>query len=139
MREGYSVIDNSPGVYKISRFSLEPPEFLKVGTGGWDKNRDPNVPIDTLRDNWVDGTRTLYIGKAENSLRKRLGRYMDYGMGRPVSHHGGRYIWQLVDSRDLIVSWWVLPDNIPPAFVETELMKEFFIMHGKLPFANLRW
>jgi len=139
MREGYSIIDDSPGVYKISRISLESPEFLEVGTGGWDKKRNSNVSIDILRDKWVDGARILYIGKAENSLRKRLGRYMDFGAGRPVHHHGGRYIWQLADSRDLLVSWWVLPDDLPPGFVETELMEEFFDTYGKLPFANLRW
>lgn len=139
MKEGYSIIDDSPGVYKISRVSLEPPEFLKVGTGGWDKNRNPNVSIDTLKEKWVDNARTLYIGKAENSLRSRIGNYMDFGLGRHASHHGGRYIWQLVDSRDLIVSWWSLPRDLSPGFVETELMKDFYNAHGKLPFANLRW
>jgi hypothetical protein len=139
MQNGYSIIDDFPGVYKISRISCELPEFLEVGTGGWFKNRDLNVPINILRDKWVDGARTLYIGKAENSLRTRLRKYMSFGSGRPVAHKGGRYLWQLENSRDLIISWRVLPEDLEPGFVETELLKEFYSEHGRLPFANLRW
>jgi len=138
MERGCSGIDNAPGVYLILRRSAEPPIYLEKGTGGWFKGIDPNVPVSVLREKWVDGTEIVYIGKAGTSLQRRLRTYMKFGMGFPAPHKGGRYIWQLAGSRQLLVCWKVLPESIDPAQYENMMIREFEEIHGKLPFANLR-
>jgi hypothetical protein len=138
MEKGCSGVDNVPGVYLILRRSVEPPIFLEKGTGGWFKGIDPNVPVSVLREKWVGGTEIMYIGKASIPLRKRLRKYMRFGDGIPAPHKGGRYIWQLADSRQLQVCWKVLPESIDPEQYEKILIEEFEKIHGKLPFANLR-
>ena len=137
MENGCSAIDDAPGVYLILRRSAEPPLFLEKGTGGWFKGIDPNVPISVLKEKWVEGTEIMYIGKAGTSLRKRLRTYMRFGMGFPAPHKGGRYIWQLADSRDLLVCWKVLPSDIDPRSYEKTMIIEFVKKFGKLPFGNL--
>lgn len=138
MENGCSVIDDVPGVYLILRRSIEPPIFLEKGTGGEFKGIDPNVPVGLLKEKWVEGTEIIYIGKAGTSLRKRLRTYMRFGIGLPAPHKGGRYIWQLADSKDLLVCWKVLPDDIDPESIEKMMIEKFVEMHGKFPFANLR-
>lgn len=128
-------IDRGEGVYLILRVAKEPPQFLEVGTGGHFHDKDPNVPIQVLREKWVEGTIILYIGKASRSLRRRLGKYLDFGEGEPVAHWGGRYIWQLKDSSDLLVCWKELDEDTRE--VEARMILEFERQYGKLPFANL--
>lgn len=138
MKNGCSMIDDAPGVYLILRRSAEPPIFLEKGTGGWFKGIDPNVPISVLKEKWVEGTEIMYIGKAGTSLRKRIRTFMRFGMGLDSPHKGGRYIWQLADSRDLLVCWKSISENIDPGAVESTMIDEFEKKHSKLPFANLR-
>jgi hypothetical protein len=115
---------------------------LSEGTGGHFKGQDPNVSLSELKDNWVEGTPVIYIGKAGGAgntatLNKRLGQYLRFGQGANVGHWGGRYIWQLADSRDLIVCWKTLTDD-DPREVEHQMIAEFKATHaGKRPFANL--
>ncbi|HVX28920.1 MAG TPA: hypothetical protein VHA53_00465, partial [Nitrolancea sp.] len=69
-------------------------------------------------------------------LRRRLDEYRRYGAGEPVAHTGGRYIWQLADSRELLVAWREEPAALA---LEQSLIQSFKAMHdGKRPFANLR-
>lgn len=138
MEGGCSGIDKDPGVYLILRRSVEPPIFFEKGTGGWFKGKDPNVPVSVLREKWAEGTEIVYIGKAGTSLRKRLRTYMRFGMGFPAPHKGGRYIWQLADSRDLLVCWKVPSENIDSESIEKMMIDEFVVKHGMFPFANLR-
>ncbi len=138
LMNGEVPIINDPGVYFILRISSRTPIFLNEGTGGYHKKRNPNVSIDTLKDNWVEDTCVMYIGKA-TSLKKRLNQYMKFGQGKPVGHWGGRYIWQLKDASELIVCW--KPTETPEIARETEykLIQKFKKEHnGKRPFANLR-
>jgi hypothetical protein len=79
----------------------------------------------------------VYIGKAGESLRRRLRKYMDFGLGKAVVHHGGRCIWQLANSGQLLVVWKVILDA-DPATVESRPIHEFKARHGRRPFANLR-
>ena len=130
------------GVYVVLRENETNPQFLAEGTGGFFKGKNPNVPLDELEDNWVEGTSILYIGKAGGAgssatLQKRLGQYLRFGQGANIGHWGGRYIWQLADSRDLVVCWKVLPDD-EPRDVERQMISEIKAAHGgKRSFANL--
>lgn len=74
------------------------------------------------------------LGKA-NQLERRLKQFADFGAGKPVGHWGGRLIWQLPDSRRLLVAWRETPERVPRE-VEGELINEFRRVYGKSPFAN---
>ncbi|MDD1772975.1 MAG: hypothetical protein LUQ09_08665 [Methanomassiliicoccales archaeon] len=135
-KNGTSIIDDGKGVYMVLYTGKERPEFLEVGTGGHFKERDPNVPIHALGSTWVDGAMVVYIGKTGSSLKGRIRAYMRFGQGKRVSHWGGRYIWQMVGSRELLVCWRPIPGSTDPRSVEASLLKEFEKQYGKLPFAN---
>ena len=129
-------LPDTPGVYIIALHDICSPVFLPIGTGGFFKGKNPNVPIQELRKNWVDDTSILYIGKA-TSLKKRLLQYFKFGQGANIGHWGGRYIWQLSNANDLIVYWKPTLDK-DPEIVETELIQSFKQSHeGMRPFANL--
>ena len=131
-----SLAPSSKGVYVILRNSKNKPEFLETGTGGFYKNENPNVSSAELKDNWVENSPIMYIGKA-TALKSRLGQYMKFGQGKKVGHRGGRYIWQLKDSKQLIVCW--KPTNDDPREVEKKMIEHFKSEHGNMrPFANLQ-
>lgn len=129
------------GVYFVLREGESAPQFLTEGTGGFFKGMNPNVPIAELDANWVEGTPIVYIGKAGGvgssaTLRRRLGQYLRFGQGANIGHWGGRYIWQLADSRDLVLCWIILPFD-DPRTVERQMIADFKTIHaGKRPFAN---
>ena len=136
LRNSLSSITMVGGVYLVLRVSEESPVFLTEGTGGYFKGKDPNVPISELSSNWIDGTPVVYIGKA-TSLKKRLSQYLRFGEGMNVGHYGGRYIWQLKDSNDLLICWMPTVDD--PEAVENLMIEEFKKNHnGDRPFANLK-
>jgi hypothetical protein len=132
-------VPDKPGVYLILRSDMAPPDFLSESTGGHFKGKNPTVPVSKLQSKWVEDSLVLNIGKAGGgnaTLRSRLKQYMQFGQGKPVGHHGGRYVWQLAHSSDLLVCWKVTPDDIP-RIVEKALIEEFETVYGRLPFANL--
>lgn len=136
-----SEIPTIKGVYLVLNIDKYPPSYLEVGTGGHFKGKNPNVSHDRLRDNWVENTIVLYIGKAGGdtrgaTLKSRLKQYFGFGSGKNIGHWGGRYIWQLATSSDLIVCWKpMLHDN--PRDEEQRLIAQFVTQFGKRPFANL--
>ena len=131
-----------PGVYLVLRDCVSYPEFLEVGTGGHFKDKDPNVPIARLRNEWVERAVIVYVGqsgsKSKGTLKKRIGELIRFGQGSRVGHRGGRLIWQLRGADRLLVCWMEVADDDPKEF-ETELIEAFKSEHdGRRPFANLR-
>lgn len=131
-----NVAPKNSGVYMILRLSTTPPNFLVKGTGGRHKEKEPNVPIEELVQKWIADEPVLYIGKTDSALNGRLGQYMRFGSGKNVGHFGGRYIWQLADSDELVVCWKSV--NGDAREVEKRMIENFKITHGgRRPFANL--
>lgn len=135
-----SVIPQIKGIYLVLNLTKKR-EFLIIGTGGHFKGKNPNVSISELNSNWVDDTIVVYIGKAGSdgnsaTLQSRLRQYFGFGQGKNIGHWGGRLIWQLKNSADLIVCWKELPTGNPRT-VEAELIQEFVSKFSKRPFANL--
>ena len=139
LRNNPSLIPLQKGVYFILRKEDHKPHFLAVGSGGHFKGKNPNVSIATLTENWVEYSQVIYIGKAggENSgatLQSRLNQYLKFGQGKPVGHWGGRFIWQIADSDNLIICWKTLPD-MEPRQVESNLIEQFVSLYGKHSFS----
>ncbi len=133
-------IPSEAGVYIVIWPFDVTPQFLPRGTGGSHKRRDPNVPVAELETRWVPETRLLYFGKAggpqeKTTLKKRISTYSRFGMGRGASHWGGRAIWQLPESEELLLCWKPLTDE-PPRCVEQRLIRLFIGRYCSLPFAN---
>ncbi len=137
-----------PGVYMVVRKDDSEPAFVPEGSGGHFKGKNPNVPIDELRANWVKDTCVVYIGKAGGgssgaTLRRRISQYIRFGSGEPVGHWGGRYIWQLEDADNLLFCWRPAKyagNRLEDAGeLESELISEFKASYdGQRPFANLK-
>lgn len=142
LKNDISVVPKYRGVYVVLLPKMNEKSFLDEGTGGYFKDKDPNVSIGELEQNWIENSCILYIGKAGGAnsnatLQSRLKQYMDFGSGKPVGHWGGRYIWQLKNADDLIVCWNMTDRE--PSEVESEMIENFKKQHGgKRPFANLR-
>lgn len=135
LRSAASLLPDSGGVYIVVRDSDSSPEFLANGTGGFFKGKNPNVGLEELESNYVAGSKVVYIGKA-TSLKKRVSQLLRFGAGSAVGHWGGRYLWQLADSDNLLIAWKTTPSTDPRA-EEIKMLEEFVSRHGKLPFANL--
>lgn len=141
LRPSKELIPAVRGVYVLLRSATRAPMFREVGTGGFFKGKDPNVPLEVLRQNWVEASPVVYIGKAGDpgqaaTLRSRLWQYLRFGTGANVGHWGGRYIWQLEDAEDLLACWLPLPDG-SPSELESSLIDTFRQEYGIRPFANL--
>ncbi|MBP5772424.1 MAG: hypothetical protein J6W75_13945 [Bacteroidaceae bacterium] len=133
-----AVVPAVQGVYVVLRESAGEPVFVEQGTGGAFKERNPNSPISTLKASWMEDTEIVYIGMTRDTLKRRLSAYMRFGQGEPVGHWGGRFIWQLKDSRELVVCWKHTPAG-DAAEEETAMIQAFKQAHaGQRPFANLR-
>lgn len=134
-----SDVPPGPGVYVVTRTAERVPVFLVQSPAGRFKGKDPTVPVAELQTSWVPGEPVIYIGKANagvsgtRGLRKRLDEYRRHGAGQPVGHWGGRLIWQLADSSELLVGWRPAADA---RALEKSLIAEFVTMYGQRPFAN---
>jgi hypothetical protein len=135
-----TVIPGIKGVYLVLYLDKVAPEFLNKGTGGYINGKDPNIEVIGLRNKWVNDTIVLYIGKTggekvDSTLQSRVKQYLKFGQGKAVSHPGGRYIWQIKNSEDLVICWKPLEKEDPEA-IESELLSQFLTKYGTVPFAN---
>lgn len=135
-----SQVHKQKGIYFVLNTNGSP-SFLQQSVGGHFKNRNPTVSVNELKENWVDSTLVVYIGKAGGSnsratLQSRLKQYMRFGEGEPVGHWGGRLIWQLANNSDLTICYKTLSAS-EPRDEEKKLILDFELNYGKMPFANL--
>ena len=71
-------------------------------------------------------------------IEPTLNQYLKFGNGQNIGHWGGRYIWQIKNSGNLLLCWKPTPDEDPEA-IETALIARFKEQHrGHRPFANLK-
>lgn len=132
-----AVVPCAAAAYVVYRPSAHGPVFLDANPGGRFKGRDPTVAVDTLQARWVPGAHVVYIGKADDA-RRRLRQFARFGAGDPIGHWGGRYIWQLADSDELLVAWHTVSWEESARDYEKRLLARFAELHnGARPFANL--
>jgi restriction endonuclease S subunit len=132
-------VPEKSGIYLIIRSSVSEPHFLRKSTGGWFKGLDPSYPIKVVHENWVDGAHVMYVGMtaADGGLRSRLCQFFDFGSGKRVGHRGGRLLWHLEDSGELLVRWRTCAANKADS-AETAAITSFKSVHDdRRPFANM--
>jgi hypothetical protein len=115
-------VPRAAGIYVVARSLTSDPKFLPTGSE------------EALRTNWVEHAEVVYVGKADN-LRTRLRQFAEIGASKPSGHRGGRLIWQLRESKSLLVAWKETPHE-PPGQGEAALLADFRDRYGALPFAN---
>ena len=136
-----SQLPSTKGVYFVLNLDNKSPSFLQVGTGGHFKGKNPNISLEELKSNWINKALVVYIGKAGSdsssaTLKSRLKQYFGFGQGKDIGHWGGRLIWQLAASPNLVVCWKQLANEDPRAY-ESQLIRDFVTQFGNRPFANL--
>jgi len=130
-------VPRAPGCYVVYRPDTDDPVFLPANPGGRFKGKDPTISLERMTAEWVPGANVVYIGKADD-LRTRLKAYARFGAGDPVAHWGGRLIWQLTDSDELLVAWCPITTTQPARDREKLLLARFAERHGgRRPLANL--
>jgi hypothetical protein len=146
-----AVTDNIPdikGIYVVLAKTLPEKAYLKVGSGGFFKGKNPNVSEEFMLSNWVNSTHILYIGKAggtnlngtisSSTLNERISAYLKFWQGANIGHWGCRLIWQLQYCKDLFIYWRPCTDDENPVELEKRMICEFEEYYGKMPYANLR-
>jgi len=128
-----------PGVYVVIREQDSRPIFLTKSVGGPHKRQTLTVDVDLLERAWLDGAEIVYVGKAgsRRGLRERLWAYARQGRGRSAGHAGGRFVWQLPASNELVVGWREI-DGVDVGDVEEALLSLHIEQFGCRPFANMK-
>ena len=138
--ENLSLIPGRPGIYIVVRTSRSRAQFNPSSKAGRFKGRDPTYPVEKLKEKWIPGATVVYIGKAgpaaSRSLRKRIRELVQFGSGKPVAHWGGRALWQLEGIWDAQIAWQATASD--PRNSERQMIKEFVLRFGRLPYANFQ-
>lgn len=128
------------GVYVVTYSGEKPPEFLVTSTGGWFKGKNPTFELEELQSRWVKRARVVYIGMTGDGpsagLPKRIRALVRYGTGHKIGHAGGRALWQLPSSGDLVVCWRPTKNGVEAMSEERRLLNKFRERYKGLPFAN---
>lgn len=133
-RTDLRAVPSRSGVYAVVRPELTEPIFLSLSSGGRWKGKDPNVSRAVLEAAWVSDAYVLYFGQGK-VLRGRIELYLAFGAGQNVMHYGGRYLWHLDRTEELVVGW---KSSEQPRVVEQALILLFRAAYGDRPFANLQ-
>ena len=128
-------LPESPGIYVVLRPANTEPTLLPVNPAKRQKGKDPTYLIEKLQAKWVPGCTVVYIGKA-NPKKGLHGRVTQYRR-MAANHWGGRAIWQLADSAELLLAWIETPEH-DPEIVETRYIDAFEGRYERIPFANWR-
>ena len=136
-----SLIPKIKGVYLVLCPDNTKIEFVEKGTGGFFKDKNPNIIVIDLQKIWIESARIIYIGKAGGSnskatLNSRIKQYLNFGQGKKVGHWGGRFIWQIKNVDDYIICWKELLKD-EPRNIEIKLMGLFRQKYHTRPFANI--
>lgn len=122
------VIPQSNGVNGVVLDGPDPPDFAAVSPAGWWEGRDPTFPIAELAQRWVSSATVVYMGMATKTertdLRERVRKLVRYGTGHRIGHEGGRALWQLPNSRSLLIAWQRSPDADQASREERRLIVE---------------
>jgi excinuclease UvrABC nuclease subunit len=131
-------VPREPGVYAWLYEKPGRPKFLVKSPAGWFKGRDPTITVEALRGNWIEGSSVVYLGEA-GDLQKRLKQRLAFRAGRLVGAWGGRALWQIPASEDLVFAWRATDSKQEAIALEHELLAAFRRIHdGRRPFANRR-
>ncbi|WP_257120648.1 hypothetical protein [Porphyromonas gingivalis] len=137
LRKNSSRIPQDKGVYLVLKPQDMDVKFLETGTGGHFKDKDPNVSIDKLKAKWIEDTLVLYVGRTGRTLYERINELLRFGQGENIGHWGGRYLWQINHSEELVICWKEMQDEDPEE-IWKQLLWDFESVYSKLPFANLQ-
>lgn len=127
-------VPRKPGVFVVLRVNSNPVQFLDNSPAGHFKGKDPTVSLSDLQRNWIEDTPILYYGRSGN-LNDRLGDFIQFGIGEPVGHWGGRLVWQIDGAEQFLIAWCTTIDYKNG---KKELLRVFKSRFGKFPFANLQ-
>lgn len=136
VQEAPADVPETPGVYVVYCDRRGAGEFLATNPAGWHKDQDPTVPSALLEERWIADAGALYFG-AGMDLRKRLTRLAQFAAGEPVSHYGGRLLWQVAYSDEFLVAWKEADDD-DPASEKKAYVQKFKSIFGRQPFANIQ-
>ena len=127
------------GVYVVVREAGPRPHFLLDSVGGPHKRKALTVDVELLEMAWQDEAEVVYIGKAgsRRGLQDRLWAFAKQGRGRSVGHAGGRFVWQLPASEELLVAWRET-GGLDVGDVEEALLALHIDQFGRRPFANMK-
>ena len=138
LKQSCSVVPDCKGVYFVLREKTESVPVFKAQSPVLEHKGKPlSYPVETLESKWVEDTDIMYIGKTDSSLRARIRTYISYGKGNDSPHRGGRAIWQLPDTDNMIIGWRIIDATESARTIEAQLLADFKNAHGgMLPFAN---
>ncbi len=108
------------------------------------KGENTVVDKNFLADKFNQGDKiTVYIGSAHHAkcdgLKSRVAQFIKYGTnhrsknGKPASHNGGCYLWQMENWGDVLLYWFETEDS---KVIERKLLNLYLEEYGVLPLAN---